>query len=117
MSMLKKEIVRLKELDEKSLSRERFTSEELHEHVELEFKRNKENIYFRLTGCDKYYYAYQCYNFANHILKNGYPNLRLSADDIKRVSFDNHAISLNHGSHDIKRFNNKHEFFCVNKYM
>ena len=109
MSMLKKEILRLKELDAKASKCERFTPEELHERSELEFKRNKENIYFRLTGFDKYYYAYQCYNFTNHILKNGYPNLRLSADDIKRVSFDNHAISLNRGSHDIKRFNNKHE--------
>ena len=109
MSMLKKEILRLKELDAKASKCEHFTSEELHEWTELEFKRNKENIYFRLSGNEKYYYANQCYDFTNYILKNGYPNLRLSAEDIERVSFDNHAITLNRGSHDIKRFNNKHE--------
>ena len=109
MSMVKKEILRLKELDAKASKCEHFTSEELHEWTELEFKRNKENIYFRLSGNEKYYYANQCYDFTNYILKNGYPNLRLSAEDIERVSFDNHAITLNRGSHDIKRFNNKHE--------
>ena len=109
MSMLKKEILRLKELDAKASKCEHFTSEELHEWTELEFKRNKENIYFRLSGNEKYYYANQCYDFTNYILKNGYPNLRISAEDIERVSFDNHAITLNRGSHDIKRFNNKHE--------
>ena len=30
---------------------------------ELEFKRNKQNVYMRLTGNNKYYYADQCQKF------------------------------------------------------
>ena len=76
MSMLKKEILRLKELDAKASKCERFTPEELHERSELEFKRNKENIYFRLTGYDKYYYANQCYKFTQNLLKYGFNGFR-----------------------------------------
>ena len=40
------------------------------ERNELEFKRNKQNINFRLTCNNKYYYANQCYQFAKYIVLN-----------------------------------------------
>jgi len=75
---------------------------------DLEFKRNKDNISFRLTCNNKYYYANQCYQFAKHILQNGYPYK--NTNDIffiSDISFNKHSIKINNS--DIKRFNNKDE--------
>ena len=75
---------------------------------ELEFKRNKQNINFRLTCNNKYYYANQCYQFAKHILQNGYPYK--NTNDIffiSDISFNKHSIKINNS--DIKTFNNKDE--------
>ena len=75
---------------------------------ELEFKRNKDNINFRLTCNNKYYYANQCYQFAKHILQNGYPYKKI--DDIlfiSDISFNKHSIKIKNS--DIKTFNNKDE--------
>jgi len=75
---------------------------------DLEFKRNKDNINFRLTCNNKYYYANQCYIFAKHILQNGYPYK--NTDDIlfiSDISFNKHSIKINNS--DIKTFNNKDE--------
>ena len=66
--MTNKEIERLKELDAKASNCEPLTSEEIQERNELEFKRNKQNVYMRLSGYDKYYYAHQCWDFTQHIL-------------------------------------------------
>ena len=115
MSMLKKEIVRLKELDAKASKCERFTSEELHERSELKFKRNKENIYMRLSGYDKYYYAYQCWNFTQHILKGGFN--QYTSKDIESISINNNqyygasikARLLSGGETNLKTFNDKKE--------
>ena len=77
---------------------------------ETEFKRNKENIYFRLSGYDKYYQAHQCWNFTQHILKNGFNQYKPS--DIESIYFDTHNITIRLHSTaetDIKRFNNKQE--------
>jgi len=77
---------------------------------EAEFKRNKENIYMRLSGYDKYYYANQCWNFTQHILKHGFNNYKPS--DIESLYFDTHSITIRLHSTaetDIKRFNNKQE--------
>jgi hypothetical protein len=77
---------------------------------ETEFKRNKENIYMRLTGYDKYYYANQCWNFTQHILKHGFNSYKPS--DIESLYFDTHNITIRLHSTaetDIKRFNNKQE--------
>jgi hypothetical protein len=77
---------------------------------ETEFKRNKENIYFRLSGYDKYYQAHQCWNFAQHILKNGFNQYKPS--DIESIYFDTHNITIRLHSTaetDIKRFNSKQE--------
>lgn len=85
--------------------RKRFSKER-----ETEFKRNKENIYMRLSGYDKYYYASQCWNFTQHILKHGFNNYKPS--DIESLYFDTHNITIRLHSTaetDIKRFNNKQE--------
>ena len=85
--------------------RKRFSKER-----ETEFKRNKENIYIRLTGYDKYYYANQCWNFTQHILKHGFNQYK--SRDIESLYFDTHNITIRLHSTaetDIKRFNNKQE--------
>ena len=81
--MNKKQIKRLAELNKKALSFERFTSEEITERHDLEFLRNKENVHMRFTGNNKYYNAYQCYDFLEYVKKSGYG--RYKADDIKNV--------------------------------
>ena len=77
---------------------------------ELEFKTNKENIYFRLFGYNKYYNAHQCRNFSNYILKNGYRNYK--PEDIESIYFDTHSITIRLHSTaetDIQRFENSKE--------
>ena len=77
---------------------------------DLEFKLNKENIYVRLTGNDKYYYAHQCAKFTQHILKNGFQQYK--PKDIDGVYFDTHNITIrlmSTGETDIKRFETKQE--------
>ena len=97
------------------------TLTEIQTRNELEFKRNKQNVYMRLTGNNKYYYADQCHKFTNYILKNGFNNHK--AKDIKNVSikYSTHygasinAELLSGGETHIKTFNNKHEmlgFIC-----
>jgi len=77
---------------------------------EIEFKRNKENIYFRLCGDNKYYYAHQCWDFTQHILKNGFHQYKSS--DIESIYFDTNNITIRLHStaeSDIQRFNNSKE--------
>tara|TARA_R110002153_G_scaffold150367_1_gene301936 strand:+ start:514 stop:918 length:405 start_codon:yes stop_codon:yes gene_type:complete len=77
---------------------------------ELEFKRNKENIYFRLSGYDKYYNANQCWDFTQYILENGFT--RYKPSDIESIYFDTHNITIRLHSTaetDIKRFKNSKE--------
>ena len=66
--MTNKEIERLKELEIKASKCEPLTSEEIQERNEVEFKRNKQNVYMRLSGYDKYYYGHQCWDYTQHIL-------------------------------------------------
>tara|TARA_R100001015_G_scaffold11219_1_gene4624 strand:- start:324 stop:713 length:390 start_codon:yes stop_codon:yes gene_type:complete len=81
------------------------------ERNELEFKRNKQNINFRLTCNNKYYYANQCYKFTKHILENGFDNI--NKDEIKKhgISFNKYSINNGYSQYhnDLKRFNNKDE--------
>ena len=77
------------------------------ERNELEFKRNKENINFRLTCNNKYYYANQCYHFAKHIVINGYPYKDTNNINVNDISFNKHSIKIKNS--DIKTFNNKDE--------
>ena len=51
----------------------------LKERNEKEFLINKQNIYVSLRGDDKYYYAYQCKNFAEYIKNNGFNKIATSA--------------------------------------
>ena len=71
-----------------------------------QFKKDKENINFKLRGNNKYYYARQCRLFAEYIIKNGYQN-----KNIKEVSFNNYSINNGYNQYceDIKRFNSKDE--------
>ena len=108
--MNKKETLKLAELNAKARGNIHLTSDEIKLWNELEFKRNKENIYFRLSGYNKYYYAYQCWDFSQHILKNGFNQYKPS--DIKSIYFDTHNITIRLHSTaetDIKTFNNKQE--------
>jgi hypothetical protein len=84
--------------------------EYLTKRQEIEFKINKENIYVRLTGNDKYYYAHQCANFTKYILNNGFQQYK--PEDINTVYFDTHNITIrlmSTGETDIKRFETKQE--------
>ena len=92
----------------------KYNSEQRSEYIQkmndLEFKINKENIYVRLTGYDKYYYAQQCAEFTQHILKNGFQQYK--PKDINSVYFDTHNITIrlmSTGETDIKRFETKLE--------
>ena len=78
---------------------------------EIQFKLNKENINFRLTGNNKYYYANQCKEFENNLKKFGYGHIK-KEDIIKNgVCFNNYSINNGYNQYcrDIKRFNNKEE--------
>jgi hypothetical protein len=113
--MTNKEIERLKELDAKASKCEHFTSEEIQERNDLEFKRNKQNVYMRLSGYDKYYYAHQCWDFTQHILKGGFN--QYTSKDIVSVSINNNqyygasikARLLSGGETNFKTFNDKKE--------
>ena len=77
---------------------------------DLEFKINKENIYVRLTGYDRYYYANQCAKFTKYVLSNGIKQYK--ASDIAGVSFHTHCITVRFHStaeSDIQRFETKKE--------
>ena len=94
------------------------------ERNELNFKLNKQNIYIRLTGVDKYYYAHQCKNFAEYIKKNGFN--RYKPNEIDDIYFKKHSITIrleSTGETDIKRFETSKEMLgfvvgfneCVNQ--
>ena len=109
--MNKKQLKRLTELDLRARNCEHFTSHVIQEHNELEFLRNKENVDMRLTGKNKYYNAYQCYDFLTHIKTSGYN--RYKANDIESVYITSSpyygakvAARLNSGGiADLKSFN------------
>lgn len=81
------------------------------ERNELEFKINKENINFRLSGNNKYYYATHCKQFTDNLLKYGYG--RKTPEQIKEsgISFNNHSINFGYNQYceDLKRFETKSE--------
>jgi len=113
--MNKKQIERLTELELRSRNCEHFTSHVMQELNELEFLRNKENVDMRLTGKNKYYNAYQCYDFLTHIKTSGYN--RYKANDIESVYITSSpyygakvAARLNSGGvADLKSFNENKE--------
>jgi len=81
------------------------------EMQEIQFKLNKQNINFRLTGDNKYYYADQCKEFENNLKKFGYGHIK-KEDIIKNgVCFNNYSINNGYSQYnnDIKRFNSKLE--------
>jgi len=81
------------------------------EMQEIQFKLNKQNINFRLTGDNKYYYADQCKEFENNLKKFGYGHIK-KEDIIKNgVCFNNYSINNGYNQYcrDIKRFSNKEE--------
>ena len=82
------------------------------ERSELLFKRNKDNINFRLSCNNKYYYAFQCYKFTQFVVVNGY-RYDWQIEDIKKqgISFNKYSINIgsNQYGSDIKRFNSKEE--------
>jgi len=108
--MTNKEIKQLQELDAKARGSEHLTSEEINLWKDLEFKRNKQNIHFTLSGINKYYKAFQCWDFTQYILKNGYR--RTKPSDIESIYFDKNSITIrliSTAETDIERFNNKNE--------
>ena len=82
------------------------------ERSELLFKRNKDNINFRLSCSNKYYYAFQCYEFTQYVLENGY-RCDWQTEDIKKqgISFNKYSINIGSNQYgtDLKRFNSKEE--------
>ena len=113
--MNNKEIKRLEILETKASNCEHMTSEEVRERNELLLKRNKQNIYMRLSGYDKYYYAFQCWDFTQHIMTNGFQQYK--AKDIKSISIVNcqyygasiKARLVSGGETNLKTFNDKKE--------
>ena len=85
--MNNKQSKRLEELDSKAKKCIHFTHEEIIEHNELEFLRNKQNINMRLDGRNKYYFANQCHEFTKHVLSNGFG--RIKAEQIESISIVN----------------------------
>jgi len=85
------------------------------ERSELLFKRNKDNINFRLSCKNKYYYAWQCYKFTQFVVKKGYKYYWQNMMDrnvIKQgISFNKYSINIGSNQYgtDIKRFNSKEE--------
>jgi len=90
-NMNNKEMNQLQVLELKASGKEHLTSEEIQLRNELEFKRNKQNITMRLTGDNKYYNAFQCWHFSQHVLENGYGRYKNSKDnkDIKSITIYN----------------------------
>jgi len=87
---------------------------EIQKRNEQEYKINKENINFRLSGNNKYYYANQCRIFKDYLEKYGFNGFNhYSAQEIKDkgISFNEYSINLGYNQYcaDIKRFNNKQE--------
>ena len=78
---------------------------------DIKFKKNKENINFRLQGGDKYYYANQCAIFTNYILKNGYPYIDKKEIKENGICFNTYSINVGYNQYcrDLKRFNSKEE--------
>ena len=113
--MNQKETKKLKELQSKAAACERLTGEEIQLRNELLFKRNKQNINMRLTGNDKYYYAYQCWDYIKYIKANGFN--RYKPEDIENISINNSsyyganitARLSSGGETHIKAFNDKQE--------
>jgi len=82
------------------------------ERNEIQFKINKQEINFRLTGNNKYYYANQCAIFEAYVLKHGFGHI--SAELIEKeqgINFNEYSINtgFNQYSRDLKRFNSKQE--------
>lgn len=113
--MNNKETKRLEILETKASNCEHMTSEEVRERNELLFKRNKQNIYMRLSGYDKYYYAFQCWDFTQYIMTNGFQQYK--AKDIESISIVNcqyygasiKARLVSGGETNLKTFNDKKE--------
>ena len=88
-------------------------TQELHNKLDKEYQRNKENIRCRLVGTSKEYNAHQCYIFAQNVKLNGWN--RYTAADIKEVYFDTHSVTAvltSGGETDLKRFNGANEMFA-----
>jgi hypothetical protein len=110
-----KEEKKLEELQSKAAKCEHLTSEEIHLRSELLFKRNKKSVNMRLTGHDKYYYAYRCWDYIKHIRANGFGGYK--PEDIESISINNcsyYGASIkarlkSGGETRIKSFNDKKE--------
>ena len=111
--MNKKQQKRYIELVEKTT----YESGEYQELNELEFIRNKENINFRLSGDNKYYYADQCFQFKRNLKKllekstKDYDQRLLNRVENQGISFHDYSINIGYSRYneDYKRFNSKHE--------
>ena len=84
----------------------------LSERSEIQFKINRQEINFRLTGNNKYYYANQCAIFEAHVLKHGFGHISAKLIEKEQgINFNEYSINtgFNQYSRDLKRFNNKNE--------
>ena len=83
--------------------------EEFLELQELEFEHNKQDINFRLSGNNKYYYADQCRRFIQN-LYNSEPKLKNKIIE-NGVSFNQYSINIGYNQfcEDYKRFNSTQE--------
>ena len=101
---------RIKEIE--SLLNKESNLDLISERNEIQFKINKQEINFSLTGNNKYYYANQCAMFEAHVLKHDVGHI--SAELIEKekgINFNEYSINtgFNQYSRDLKRFNSKQE--------
>tara|TARA_R100000544_G_C2184197_1_gene38394 strand:- start:5 stop:349 length:345 start_codon:yes stop_codon:yes gene_type:complete len=88
-------------------------TQELHNKLDKEYQRNKENIRCRLVGTSKRYNAHQCYIFAQNVKFSGWN--RYTADEIDYVYFTKHSVTIkliSTAETDLKRFNTANEMFA-----
>ena len=88
-------------------------TQELHNKLDKEYKRNKQNVRCRLVGTSKRYNAHQCYIFAENVKLSGWH--RYNSDDIDYVYFTKHSVTFvlkSGGEADLKRFETANEMFA-----
>jgi len=84
----------------------------INERAECQFIINKQNISFRLSGQNKYYFANQCSQFVKNLEEHGYSNSRYKEEILENgISFHKHSINVGFSPYgrDLERFNNSKE--------
>lgn len=88
-------------------------TQELHNKLDQEYKRNKQNVRCRLVGTSREYNAHQCYIFGENVKLSGWYGY--TSDEIDYVYFTKHSVTIkliSSAEHDCKRFETASEMFA-----